>query len=89
MTTVEMFKVFTPNITNSPHFPANAQDPSGLFSGKCALLLCRVVCGELFRTEESDVSTVRTALATGRGDSGRWPTGFQHQDELFHTKYTL
>lgn len=44
------------------------EDPSGLFSGKCALLLCRVVCGELFRTEESDVSTLRTALATGEFD---------------------
>ena len=45
------------------------QDPSGLFSGKCALLLCRVSCGELFRLEESDVTAIQRAI----GD--RWDVG--------------
>lgn len=44
------------------------EDPSGLFSGKCALLLCRVSCGELFRLEESDLTAIQRAMATGRYD---------------------
>lgn len=44
------------------------EDPSGLFSGRCALLLCRVSCGELFRLEESDVTAIQRAMGTGRYD---------------------
>lgn len=39
------------------------QDPSGLFSSKCALLLCRVLCGALWRIEHSDPSATKEAVA--------------------------
>lgn len=44
-------------------------EPSGLFRGKCAMLLCRVVCGELFRVTESDKPAIQEAMASGRYDS--------------------
>ncbi|CAE7710257.1 PARP11 [Symbiodinium sp. CCMP2456] len=43
------------------------EDPSGLFAGKCAMLLCRVVCGELFRVEAADPRLVQNSR-TGRYD---------------------
>ncbi|CAE7240864.1 Tnks, partial [Symbiodinium necroappetens] len=44
-----------------------SEDPSGLFAGKCAMLLCRVVCGELFRVEAADPRLVQSSR-TGRYD---------------------
>mmetsp|Transcript_37817 Transcript_37817/g.87547 ORF Transcript_37817/g.87547 Transcript_37817/m.87547 type:complete len:628 (-) Transcript_37817:184-2067(-) len=42
-----------------------SEDPSGLFAGKCALLLCRVACGELFRVEHADQTAIQKAQAEG------------------------
>ena len=44
-------------------------DPSGLFKGKYALLLCRVLLGSTFRVTESDIPSIEAALATGHYQS--------------------
>jgi len=43
-------------------------DPSGVFAGVYALLLCRVVCGEMFRITKSDIPEIQIALRTGKYD---------------------
>ena len=43
-------------------------DKSGLYKGVCALLLCRVVCGEMYYITKSDVPTIDKAMATGNYD---------------------
>jgi len=44
-------------------------DPSGIFQGLCALLLCRVTCGEMFYITTSDVPAIDEAVASGDFDS--------------------
>eukprot|EP00929_Paragymnodinium_shiwhaense_P068890 TRINITY_DN34740_c0_g1_i1.p1 TRINITY_DN34740_c0_g1~~TRINITY_DN34740_c0_g1_i1.p1 ORF type:complete len:477 (-),score=66.14 TRINITY_DN34740_c0_g1_i1:87-1517(-) len=43
-------------------------DPSGLFAGRYALLLCRVVCGEFFYQTKSDIPAVEKALKSQEYD---------------------
>ncbi|CAK9100708.1 Poly [ADP-ribose] polymerase tankyrase (dTNKS) (Poly [ADP-ribose] polymerase) (Protein poly-ADP-ribosyltransferase tankyrase) [Durusdinium trenchii] len=42
------------------------EDPSGLFAGKFALLLCRTLLGNMFYITESNIPRIEDALATGR-----------------------
>jgi len=44
-------------------------DVSGVFAGVYAFLLCRVVCGEMFRITRSDIPAVQTALRTHKFDA--------------------
>jgi len=44
-------------------------DVSGVFVGVYAFLLCRVVCGEMFRITRSDIPAVETALRTQNFDA--------------------
>jgi hypothetical protein len=45
-----------------------SSDQSGMYEGVCALLLCRVVCGEMYYITKSDVSAIDKAMATGKYD---------------------
>lgn len=42
------------------------EDPSGLFAGKFALLLCRTLLGNMFYITESNIPRIEDALATGK-----------------------
>ena len=44
-------------------------DPTGLFAGKYALLLCRVLLGSTFRVTDSNIPAIEAALATGHYQS--------------------
>eukprot|EP00746_Dinoflagellata_sp_MGD_P164298 gnl/MRDRNA2_/MRDRNA2_92853_c0_seq1.p1 gnl/MRDRNA2_/MRDRNA2_92853_c0~~gnl/MRDRNA2_/MRDRNA2_92853_c0_seq1.p1 ORF type:complete len:497 (-),score=68.63 gnl/MRDRNA2_/MRDRNA2_92853_c0_seq1:435-1925(-) len=44
-------------------------DGTGIYKGIYALLLCRVVCGELFRVEKSDIPAIEDAMRSGDYDS--------------------
>jgi hypothetical protein len=44
-------------------------DPTGLFAGKYALLLCRVLLGSTFRVTESNIPAIEAALAKGHYQS--------------------
>jgi len=42
-----------------------SEDLSGVFAGKYAFLLCRVLVGNAFYTRESDIPAIEAAIATG------------------------
>ncbi|CAE8742066.1 unnamed protein product [Polarella glacialis] len=46
-----------------------SEDPSGVFSGKYALLLCRVLVGNAFYITESNIPQIDEALATRQYDA--------------------
>lgn len=45
------------------------EDPSGLFGGKLALLLCRTLLGNVFYITESNLRRIQEALETHSFDS--------------------
>jgi len=46
-----------------------ATEDEGIHEGTFAMLLCRVVCGEMFRVTKSDTKRITNARATGHWDS--------------------
>ena len=42
-----------------------SQEPSGLFAGRYAFLLCRVLLGNIFHIKESDLPKIQAAMASG------------------------
>lgn len=46
-----------------------ATDGHGIYKGIYALLLCRVVCGEMFYLEKSDIPAINAAIRSGVYDS--------------------
>ena len=52
-----------------------SEDPSGLFAGKCALLLCRVVCGAPGLVNYQDGLSGRPPRALNRSLHIRVPIG--------------
>ena len=44
----------------------STEEPSGVFSGKRALLLCRVTLGNMFYITHSDIPAIEDALAIGK-----------------------
>jgi len=46
-----------------------AREGDNLLAGVCAFLLCRVICGQIFRTAEPDAKAIEQALSSGEYDT--------------------
>eukprot|EP00929_Paragymnodinium_shiwhaense_P108258 TRINITY_DN7458_c0_g1_i1.p1 TRINITY_DN7458_c0_g1~~TRINITY_DN7458_c0_g1_i1.p1 ORF type:complete len:587 (-),score=53.16 TRINITY_DN7458_c0_g1_i1:79-1839(-) len=75
-----------------------AREGENIFFGVYALLLCRVVCGSLFRITHSDVDAIQTALSSGTYDAvmgdreasvGTYREFVIYDEELVYPEYVV